>query len=260
MKQIMWLNAHLFWGTLVGTFYRRVLYHDWTRCHQICDYIRTQQPEVVILSEVWGWWLKKRIIAQLKSVYPYHWIPQRQAAWYKLGPEMVGLSRSPISATFQTNFQHLGGWDRFSIKGIYGMMVDGVLYCGTHFDSTTLANQLSNLQQVKNFLQDKSTPVVLMGDFNMGSWEHGEQLLRNELNVLGFSDAYRQVHPDLPGYTCNDNNNPVSAYFTGGHATPERLDYCFIRGNSLTCQQAEVIHEQLSDHYGLLMGGAALPP
>lgn len=251
-NEVFTLNTHFFKYTLPGTFYWKLLYNDGRRCDELCDYIKTGNFKVVMLSEVWGWFMKRRIIRKLRNEYPYYWIPPRGNSGLKLGPEMLFLSKEKIIETDYANFTALGGWDKYSIKGIYGMVVGDTLYCNTHFDANTVENRQSNQQQVMEFLNKHANmgKVIVGGDFNTAEgWQPYTQMA-TVFGQQGFVDAYRTMYPSVdshPGHTVDQELNDTAYHFSNGEVWKCRLDYYFVKGVSVS--DVNVVIKNYGDHF-----------
>lgn len=258
---IFCLNTHLFKGTFVAAVYRKLQYNDKIRCDQICEYILQSSYTTVILSEVWSRYMRNRIIRKLSPIYPYHHVPIRRGPCYKVGPEHIILSKKPITEFCSENITDLSSWDQMSIKQICGFVIDNDYICTSHFDT---GHMLKNTVQLKNFIQKYSgnRNTILVGDLNI--WEVSQNaptVQTDNYNQMchifaevGLRDALRQIHPDFvshPFHTVDQENNPVSNYFSDGGTNKTHIDYFFTKGIEPT--NIDVIVSLLSDHYGITM-------
>ena len=261
VQSILYLNTHLFRGTFVAAFYRKLQYKDEIRCEQICDYIKMSDYNIIILSEVWSNYMKNKIAEKLSVVYPFQIIPKKKGAFYKVGPEHVILSKSPITEFASENLKNLSGWDRMSIKQICGFVVKDVYICTSHFDTGCM---MQNMEQLKKFVQNHSNGrnVIVAGDLNIkevlqtSPAEHSEKYNKmiNCFAEIDLRDSVRQLFQDFiiyPSYTVDHINNSVAKYFSGGGTTKARLDYFFSKG--IQPIDVNVIISALSDHYGITL-------
>lgn len=263
IHSILYLNAHLFEYTLPAFFYRKVLYNDASRREKICAHIRSNNYDLVALSEVWSDKSKRMISGNLSDVYPHRYILKKTGPCYKVGPEHIILSKEPVSDLVYNSLVNLSGYDKYSDKQIYGFRIGNQYYCGTHFD-TGCQNQ--NTQQLVEFINRNSNglPTVIMGDFNISEtrWNVNPNViapeyvpLNDSLTSIGFRDATRILSPNFvtdPSYTVNSGGNPVTLYFCNGNNTHKvRIDYFFVR--DIQPISVEVLNLPLSDHNGIVL-------
>jgi len=260
---IFCLNTHLFEGTFVGKIYKPILYHDNTRMKTICKYLKHNNFDLVMLSEVWSDEMKLKIANKLGNIYPYVWIPPHTSTCFKTGPEFLFLSKNPMSDKCFTNFTSLSGWDSMSEKKICGMVMNNIFYCCTHLDTTDTC-QVSNIAQIINFINinKNNHPVVLAGDFNINEYNPNDfahttgqyDFLRNTLGNIGLIDAGRIVQPNAlihPFYTTDNLNNITDNNFSPNCFTQSRIDYYFTQG--ILPVQYSTVPSTMSDHYGIKM-------
>lgn len=261
---VFWLNCHLFQGTILDIFYRKILYQDEQRYTAICQWIRRNNPTIIMLSEVWSKSMKRNFVRDLHDIYPYSWIPE-STKWFKLGPEFVVLSKSPIAGQCYENFTNLSGWDWWSEKKICGCIIDNKFYCCTHLDTSDDCIN-SNILQVKHFIQQNSTnhSVILVGDFNEsefavdGNPDSGlrpmYQTFCTTLGDVHLVDAQRAVYPDRslhPLYSVDGYNDQFIVVNSPDNKVLRRLDYFFSRG--ITPTETTIVTGDYSDHYGVTL-------
>ena len=88
-----------------------------------------------------------------------------------------------------------------------------------------------------------SKPVVMTGDFNSAADGSGSDSYANIVNA-GFTDAWSEVFPSNPGYTCCHSDDLMSA---AGDLTT-RIDLIFYRGgSSFKAIAAEIVGEEEAD-------------
>lgn len=249
--KILFLNTHLFYDTLIGSIYKRLLYHDLERCYDICKYIREQSYDVVVLSEVWSRNMKDRIIWRLSDIYQYIYVPKNLCC-LKLGPEFLLLSKTPITNVKIEKLANVSGFDHFSNKCICGFETNDIYFCTSHFD-TSDDNKILNVQQMKNFIDDNNNKqkIIVCGDFNI--YENLAQYVEmcDLFQTCNLQDTCRIIYPnyiDYPMYTIDTQHNRVAAYFDN-IAEKNKIDYFFTCG--IAPLECNVIQKQFSDHYGI---------
>lgn len=258
-NSIFCLNTHLFKGTFVAAVYRKLQYNDKMRCDQMCEYILQSSYTVVILSEVWSWYMRRRFIRKLSPTYPYYHIPMRVGPCYKVGPEHIIFSKKPIVEFRSENITDLSSWDQMSIKQICGFVIDNDYICTSHFDT---GHMMRNAEQLKSFIQRYSgnRNTILAGDLNIAEVSSNEpniqtdgyNQMRSIFAEVGLQDSFRQIYPDFVSnqfYTVDQVNNDVSHHFSDGGTNKTRIDYFFTKG--IVPTHVNVIVSPLSDHYGI---------
>lgn len=100
---------------------------------------------------------------------------------------------------------------------------------------------------------DAGHPVIILGDFNT---REDQPVYRQLREALGLQDAFRESHPDDPGYTSDGLTNP----YKDNPEARKRVDYIFYRpGQNMDLQvlSAKLAFDQavdgmfVSDHYGV---------
>ncbi|HJU18427.1 MAG TPA: endonuclease/exonuclease/phosphatase family protein [Stellaceae bacterium] len=118
----------------------------------------------------------------------------------------------------------------------------------THLENATPAPlapiQLAQAKELVAVATHTSLPVIMAADFNANADNPADPSFRTYtlLRNAGFADAWTQVHPDDPGYTCcqaPDLRNPVSQL-------SERIDLVLYRG-ALQAVEASLAGNQPSD-------------
>ena len=257
IRKIFYLNSHLFRGTLPAFFYRKLQYNDNDRCNRICDYILSENYDILLLSEIWSSSMKLKIMMKLIHAYPYHYIPPRNCKWYKVGPEQIILSKEIIEECRYENLNNLSSWDQFSVKKICSCVSGNYFICTTHFDTGYTSE---NLDQLREYITKYSgeRKVILCGDLNIAESNDNTTLtgaynnMTNVFDIIGMRDSFRILNTSItnfPYYTVNEETNTVANYFSNGGTNKTRLDYFFTRGIIPT--GGEVIILPLSDHYGI---------
>lgn len=256
IKKILFLNAHLFKGTIPAFFYRKLQYNDNDRCNRICDYILSENYDMILFSEVWSTSMKLKILMKLIHIYPYHYIPPRNCKWYQLGPEQLILSKSVIDECRYENLTNLSSWDQFSVKKICSCVCENYFICTTHFDTGYTSE---NLDQLREYITKYGggRRVIFAGDLNIAeSYNHNISdwytSMMNVFDIIGMRDSFRMLNPNVnthPYFTVDGEMNVVANYFGNGDKSKSRIDYFMTRGISPT--NGEVIVLPLSDHYGI---------
>ena len=282
MPKIIHLNCHLFAWTYPVVFDHKLLCNDEARISAICVWMKEQNADIIILSEVWSNRAKDRIEEELRGTFA-HFLRFTYAQGccagcascapcLKLGPEFLIASRAEIHDEQSIPIYCLSGWDRFSKRIIGGFHTQGTFICVSHFDSTSASNRRDNLQKMMRFVHDYSRdrPTVIAGDLNMPELQvdprsgapYDLAVIDPEYDTLvaamhqyGFSDCYRSLLPNIianRGLTFDNDTNNIARILYPSTTEPRlRIDYFWSRGN--VPLSVDVPHVELSDHYPIVM-------
>ena len=116
-EKVGFLNCHLFEGTTMSTFYKKIVFEDEERAKKIINYILNSNTEVFMLAEVWSSTLKELIIQGVRSKYKYSYYP-KNGKLFKLDSGLVYLSKKKILKSNYINYKNLSSWDKGSTKCI----------------------------------------------------------------------------------------------------------------------------------------------
>ena len=116
----------------------------------------------------------------------------------------------------------------------------------THLDNAPpFAIQRAQAAEAIGSLTNPALPIVFMGDFNVDPRDDSSNPTFPTYQLLthaGFSDAWKQRHPSLPGYTCcqaADLLNPNSSLSV-------RIDLVLTHG-AVTVEDIKLVGDQPSD-------------
>lgn len=289
-KKVVFLNCHLFAHSFVGRLWPPLSYRDDSRAAAIAAHIARADADVVVLAEVWGAKLWRRIAEDpaVKAVLPHSWCDPRGvvpvAGWRRvLGSGMVLLSREPITQQTCTEYRALSGWDAWARKCVFTALCGDVLVGGTHVeaegDAAGCRCRADNLVQVVEHVRAAAARantdrVVLVGDFNTAEYESGvydrtradyDHLRQCMASVAPpLRDALRAVTPairDDPAITSDHKDNALTVRWQSAPTEEKvRLDYFFV-SHSISVVSCAVLsdwkdpdrHEDVSDHYPISM-------
>lgn len=256
-RKIFFLNCHFFKGTACAQVYSKLVFRDDERVNALTTKILSANREVdlFVLAEVWGHEIRDKIIEKVKPEFPYSWFPKLRTSPIRFDSGLLFASRMPITATGFREFKELSGWDRRSTKGVAYVVVEGVAYVGTHFDSSNktktaprgVENRMGNLTQTLDLvreIEDKkiASKIVLCGDFNIRERDYIEQnmsaetreylQLRDRLRGSGFRDPLREMFPNghkVPCNTVSSSTNSLSSLWGPSSESEARIDYFFTK-------------------------------
>ncbi|QQR81081.1 MAG: hypothetical protein IPJ69_02775 [Deltaproteobacteria bacterium] len=179
------------------------------------------------------------------------------------GPGLQPLSLLDVDHWEFIPFQTMGaGFERYTQKGFVSAKVrlkDGqwartiLTHLAVGDNVKDVEIRFSQLKEIISHLesQTEDLPVIMMGDFNIREGTVEYQRLKKLMQVRGFKNAYREVHPEMDirkHYTYNDG----LLHFQGklGMACPpghpdefQILDYIWVKG--LRVHDARIIGPEL---------------
>lgn len=259
-RKLVFLNCHFFKGTKCAQIYSKLVYKDDERVSALTSKIMSADTEVdlLVLAEVWGREVRDRIVENVRLKFPHSWFPKVRTSPVRFDSGLLFVSRRPITASGFRSFEELSGWDRRSTKGVAYVVVEGVAYMGTHFDSSNktktaprgVENRIGNLTQTLDLvheIEDRglARQIVLCGDFNIRERDYAEgggsgtstetqeyALLRDRLRGSGFHDALREKFPCARRTPCNtvsSSMNSLSSLWGPSSESEARIDYFFTK-------------------------------
>ena len=246
------LPRHFAWAT------RHLRKKQALRLKQISQYFQAQDYEVIALQEVFAPSLRRRLQKQLRQAYPHQVFLKGRGLRYSSG--LLLLSRFPVRKLGHVYFKQSKAADRTASKAALLVELDlgqdkRLQILNTHLQSeqgpayrNIRQSQMQALAQLAQTHANKTSPQILLGDFNIAEAE--QELF--EQNLPSF-----QIHkaPDGPFCTfCPDNTwNPP-------HTIPQQLDYILYAPPTLKLsplQKHRLVFQHrgqtmdASDHYGL---------
>lgn len=263
-EKVGFLNCHLFEGTYVGKFYKKIVYHDEERAQKIVYNILKSDCEIFMLAEVWSATLRDYIIKGVQSKYQYSFYPKNGAV-IKLDSGLVYLSKKKITKTGFLNYKDLSGFDNASTKCIsYIITEDKMGYMCTHLDAGKedtfrKKNLIQLFDLFKEIEKENISQIIIAGDFNIRENDFNEAVkivqeeldsdsrkerimqkseeylyLIQEMEKRGLKDSFRLVYSDFlehPYITSDHLFNSLNCLWSSKNdKTRSRLDYFFVKG------------------------------
>lgn len=134
-----------------------------------------------------------------------------------------------------------------------GLKIMGLLFSGYAMPRDDIRAHDAEVLQALMREKDQGHPVIVTGDFNT---QESDALYSTLKEANGLSDAFRELHPEDPGYTSDGKTNP----YKSNPNNRKRVDYIFYRDGktlNLTPLQSQVVFDKaidglfVSDHYGV---------
>jgi len=240
--------------------------------------LRSRQPDVVGLSEMWNPSDRERVQEELKEIYPHGAdgphdplieTPIGDAEF--MGGGLLLLSRHRIVATTATVYRQCSGDDCLAAKGVLHARVQppghpcavDVFLTHTHAAHPTTAGttagardaveaQIRHLAAFIRSCRDAVAPGILFGDFNVDWFAHHDlydylvSTLGSPLDLAPVVDMEGRIRPAAT----SESDDGIMSSFHSGHPpraiddagrfgdSAERLDYIFAFPGLLFAQHA----------------------
>ena len=167
------------------------------------------------------------------------------------GYHLAILSRHPIKRTLPIPFRN--NRSRMALGAVLDVRGQEVLVITTHLNYKLKdhAARRVQLEAIVGAAAAFKGPVVLTGDFNFGDGAPEQAALPDT-----WGDAFRVLHPKDPGYTWDNDKNPMAMRGRLPGEPSRRLDRVFARG--LRPEAAGIVFDHPvrpglfpSDHFGV---------
>jgi endonuclease/exonuclease/phosphatase family metal-dependent hydrolase len=239
------------------------------RLERLAPALLSLRPDIIILQEIFHPDLQSSLHANLAGVYPHIMGGSGSGSRFRLGNELITISRFPLTDGKLIRFQHASPEERiFTSKGFHHCTalipelgrVDLVNFHATaggvhahpeHDRMETIRRR--QVEQILAYVQ-RLDKVILAGDLNAGP----HTSYRNYWQVLqaGYIDSFAAAGGD--GYTW-DPANPLVANGREQHLPAQKIDHVFINASLsrllMPVESWIVLNDRnqpLSDHYGVL--------
>ncbi len=209
--------------------------------------LRGLKAEVVTLQEV------RRLGPKRTSadVLLRDWKHRAVGGRYK-GYHLAVLSKHPIKRTVEIPFANNRA--RMAFGAVLDVRGAEVLVVTTHLDYQLKHNKQRAVQLKAIFARaaDFKGAVIVTGDFNFG-----DAAPENSAIPTDYTDAWRALHKDDPGFTWDNTKNPMALRGRLKGEPSRRLDRVLIRG--ATALESRLVFTKPikgklfpSDHFGVL--------
>ncbi|MBF8268998.1 MAG: Endo/exonuclease/phosphatase protein [Gammaproteobacteria bacterium] len=239
------------------------------RLQRLIPALVSLRPDIIFLQEVFHRDLQQLLIERLAAEFPYVTGCSSRRSRFRLGNELLTLSRFPLTDEKLIRFQRAAPEEKiFTSKGFYHSTVmipelgqvnlinfhatAGGVHAQPEHDRMENIRS-SQIEQILSYIHalDK---VLLVGDLNAGP----HTSYRNYWQVLqaGYIDTFTTVGGE--GYTW-DPDNPLVANGGENHLPPQKIDHIFINSalsRLIMPVTATIVltdtDNPLSDHYGMM--------
>ena len=252
--------------------------HTLERLHGLAGKIRSLDPDIICIQELFHHDLQRRIHALLRDRYPHMSGLARAGFKTRLDNELLVISKFPLAPGRLVRFRHAAMEERlFTSKGYYETDVTlpkaGTIHLinfhmtagGIHHHPESPRMEQIRALQIRQLLGllEGNKPTLLAGDLNAGLETSRSNY--DEVINRGFIDAF--LGCEGKGVTW-DPDNPLVADHGEGHLPAQRIDHVFMDAAAsklLVPVQARIVLQDacvslkgnvrvpVSDHYGVLI-------
>ncbi|MDB5282361.1 MAG: hypothetical protein JWO06_1436 [Bacteroidota bacterium] len=249
---------------MLPRFIKRTHHFPIQRARVIPTYLAEENPDIIVFQEAFDGKADRMIRKSLKNLYPYMLGPVNKKAGFKINGGVMIFSKYPLKQLGTVQYSRCDDFDCWARKGVLLVEVnDGQrIYqiAGTHLNGggslELKTSQYHEMGQLVKQFAKPGVPQFLVGDYNTSNLD---------------SNYYRSMIGQLDA---EDGNISGSLLFTNDHLANDMeeydpkerniIDYILYRPNGVRpqtmqrtirqyCNQWCKEHQDLSDHYALLM-------
>lgn len=249
---------------MLPRFIKREHHYPLKRAPLIPAYIKEENPDIVVFQEAFDGKAVHILRKLLKAQYPYIIGPLNKKAGFKINGGVLICSKYPLKQLGAVQYSQCNDFDCWARKGVLLVEVNDGKHifqiAGTHMNGGgSVALKTSQYREMGNLVKQFARPGVpqfCVGDYNTSNLEP------QYYNVL-IKEMDAEDGPISGNITCtNDHlNNDMEWYDAKDRNI---IDYILYRPNGIRpqimqrtirqyCQRWSKEHEDLSDHYALLM-------
>ena len=278
MFSLLTINAAIQDVRLFARSVYRPIRHTVERLCGLAGQIRSLDPDIICIQEMFHHDLQSRFHILLRDRYPHMAGLGKAGIKSRLDTELLVVSKYPLASGSLSRFRHAALEERlFTSKGFYSTEVSlpeaGTIRLvnfhmtagGIHRHPESPRMEHIRTLQIRQLLDslDGTLPTLLVGDLNAGM--ETSRANYNEIIGRGFTDAF--VSGGGTGITW-DPDNPLVANHGENHLPAQRIDHVFLDSCATDLLVAEkgriVMHDAcvslpggekipVSDHYGVLV-------
>lgn len=224
------------------------------RVQPIAEKITELNPDVIVLQEVFHKKARKKLIASLKSNYPY-FTSRGKRSWLGVSSGLLIMSKYPITHEEFKYFKKAKKADAIANKGFVTVNLrfkkQNVRILGTHLQAGSgkkiKAVRKSQLKQIASNIQSDSSNWILAGDFNV-------ERSGNEYKTLKALLGTKNQTP-CSKLKASANFNNHNLYPAEGK--PKWIDFVLLRSKKWKHRSTKIISpkkgkKMISDHAILL--------
>ena len=249
---------------MLPRFIKREHHYPLKRAPLIPAYIKEENPDIIVFQEAFDGKAVHILRKLLKAQYPYIIGPLNKKAGFKINGGVLICSKYPLKQLGAVQYSQCNDFDCWARKGVLLVEVNDGKHifqiAGTHMNGGgSVALKTSQYREMGNLVKQFARPGVpqfCVGDYNTSNLEP------QYYNVL-IKEMDAEDGPISGNITCtNDHlNNDMEWYDAKDRNI---IDYILYRPNGIRpqimqrtirqyCQRWSKEHEDLSDHYALLM-------
>lgn len=281
MPSVLTINAALQDVRILSYSFYRPLAYIRERLQGLADSIKSLQPDIICIQELFHHDLQQALYAYLADDYPYATGFGRNGLKWRLDNELITLSRHPLSQPEFIRFDRAAIEEKIFInRGMMKMDIDipsvgPVQLVNVHMTAGGLRRHPQDTlmesiraAQIRQLLDSISTtiPVLVAGDFNTGPCSSPSNYA--QLLDAGMVDAFTAAGGRGTSW---DPANPLVSWHCPLGLPPQRVDHILINHHAsriLKADRAEIVLSEkclavdggkqipVSDHYGVLVNFA----
>lgn len=269
MFSILTINSALQDIRILGRSVYRPIAYIRQRLSVLADQIRQLDPDIVCLQELFHYNLQQQFYRLLKDRLPYACGFAKQGLKFRLGNELITLSKFPVKNGRFFRFNKAALEEKiFTNKGFFKMIIEipgaGELQLinfhmtagGLRYHPEHPAMELIRSSQIQQVIKQTSAsvPAILAGDLNAGPGASRKNY--DEAINSGFTDTFTIAGGEGISW---DPGNLLIQWHGEYHLPPQRVDHIFINKPAEHVIKPASAAIVLDDASIELMNGAKIP-
>lgn len=245
-------------------YIRRTHHYPIIRARLLPAHLAQENADIIVFEEAFDLKADRVLKKKLQSIYPYSAGPVNRKPGFKINGGVFILSKYPLKKLGETQYSKCTGDDCWARKGVLLVEVNDGKHifqlAGTHLDGGgTLDLKKSQYREMGAFVKQfakTGTPQFLAGDYNTDFAD------KNFYNAM-MENLDAEDGP-LTGPTCFTDDHLDNDMEDFNPHDRKILDFILYRANGIKplsinrsirqyCQPWGKHHEDLSDHYAVLM-------
>jgi len=248
---------------MLPRFIKREHHYPITRAHILPKYIMQENPDIIVFQEAFDGKADRILRKALKEQYPYMLGPVNKKPGFKINGGVLICSKYPLKQLGTVQYSQCDDFDCWARKGVLLVEVNDGKHtfqiAGTHMNGGgSVALKTSQYKEMGALVKEFARPGVpqfCVGDYNTSNLD--SSYYRPLISNLDAEDG-----PVTGTLTCT--NDHVGNDMEEPDREQDIIDYVLYRPNGVRpqkmtrtikryCQRWSPTHQDLSDHYALLM-------
>jgi len=249
---------------MLPRFIKREHHFPITRAHIIPAYVKDENPDIIVFQEAFDGKADRILRKALKEKYPYIIGPLNKKAGFKINGGVLICSKYQLKQLGALQYSQCDDFDCWARKGVMLVEVNDGKHifqiAGTHMNGGgSVALKTSQYREMGQLVKEfarAGVPQFCVGDYNTSNLEpqYYNALISNldaEDGPISGSLTCTNDHlnNDMEWYDAKDRNIIDYILYRSNGVHPQKMQ----RSIKQYCQRWSPTHEDLSDHYALLM-------